>query len=159
MSESDDSTFGDEVYATGDDDAEFLDQAETLTGDGVEQDEPLDTSYSPPDFSPVATRYGNTAAEQAEGESLDQRLAQEVPDVDPDDVTAEEPAPRSGRLVAPDEGAHENTESDVVAYDVGKAGSAASAEEAAMHVVEADELNEQDSNEADLTGGSVDDFR
>ena len=159
MSESDDTTFGDDVYAAGDDDAEFLDQAETLTGDGAELDEPLDTSYSPPDFSPVATRYGNTAAEQAEGESLDQRLAQEVPDVSPDDVTAQEPAPRSGRLVAPDEGAHEDTEAAPVAYDAGKAGSAATAEEAAMHVVEEDELNEQDSNEQDLTGESVDDFR
>ncbi len=87
MSESDESTFGDDVYAAGDDDAEYLDQAETLTGDGIEFDEPLDTSYSPPDFSPVATRYGNTAAEQAAGESLDQRLAEEVPDISPDDVT------------------------------------------------------------------------
>ena len=78
MSESDNTAFGDEVYAAGDEDAEFLDQAETLTGDGAETDEPLDTSYSPPDFSPVATRYGNTAAEQAEGESLDQRLAQRL---------------------------------------------------------------------------------
>jgi len=159
MSESDDTTFGDDVYAAGDDDAEFLDQAETLTGDGTELDEPLDTSYSPPDYSPVATRYGNTAAEQAEGESLDQRLAQEVPDVSPDDVTADEPAPRSGRLVAPDEGAHEDTESAPVAFDAGKAGSAATAEEAAMHIVDEDELNEQQSNEEDLTGGQVDDFR
>ncbi|HST46361.1 DUF5709 domain-containing protein [Jatrophihabitans sp.] len=159
MSESDDTTFGDEVYTGGDDDAEYLDPAETLTGDGVELDEPLDTSYSPPDFSPVATRYGNTAAEQAEGESLDQRLAQEIPDVSPDDVTAEEPAPRAGRLVAPDEGAHEDTEAAEVAFDVGKAGSAATAEEAAMHVVEEDELNEQDSNEEDLTGDPVDGFR
>jgi len=163
MSESDDTTigdsnFGDDVYAAGDDDAEFLDQAETLTGEGAELDEPLDTSYSPPDFSPVATRYGNTAAEQAEGESLDQRLAQEVPDVTEDDVTAEEPAPRAGRLVAPDEGAHEDTEPDEVAYDAGKAGSAATAEEAAMHVVDEGELNEQDTNEEDLSGGRVDDF-
>ena len=158
MSETDDTAYGDQVYVGGDDDAEYLDQAETLTGEGAELDEPLDTSYSPPDFSPVATRFGNTAAEQAEGESLDQRLAQEVPDITPDDVT-DEAAPRAGRLIAPDEGAHEDLEAAPVAFDAGKAGSAASAEEAAMHIVGEDELNQQDSNEQDLTGDPVDDFR
>jgi hypothetical protein len=158
MTETNDTAFGDDVYAAGDDDAEYLDPAETLTGDGAELDEPLDTSYSPPDNSPVATRFGNTAAEQAEGESLDQRLAQEVPDVTPEDITSEA-APRAGRLVAPDEGAHADTESAPVAFDVGKAGSAASAEEAAMHVVDEDELNQQASNEDDLTADSVDEFR
>ena len=140
MSETDNTAFGDEVYTGGDDDAEYLDQAETLTGEGAELDEPLDTSYSPPDFSPVATRFGNTAAEQAEGESLDQRLAQEVPDITPDDVTLDEAAPRAGRLIAPDEGAHEDTEAAPVAFDAGKAGSAATAEEAAMHVIPEDEF-------------------
>jgi Family of unknown function (DUF5709) len=159
MSETDDTAYGDEVYVGGDDDAEFLDQAETLTGEGAELDEPLDTSYSPPDNSPVATRFGNTAAEQAEGESLDQRLAQEVPDITADDVTAEEPAPRAGRLIAPDEGAHEDEEAAPVAFDAGKAGSAATAEEAAMHVVDEDELNEQATNEEDLSADAVDDFR
>lgn len=157
MTETDDTAFGDDVYAAGDDDAEYLDQAETLTGEGAELDEPLDTSYSPPDNSPVATRFGNTAAEQAEGESLDQRLAQEIPDITPDDVT-EEAAPRAGRLIAPDEGVHELTEAPV-AFDAGKAGSAASAEEAAMHVVDEDELNQQVSNEDDLTADPVDEFR
>ena len=157
MTETDDTAFGDDVYAAGDDDAEYLDQAETLTGEGAELDEPLDTSYSPPDNSPVATRFGNTAAEQAEGESLDQRLAQEIPDITPDDIT-EEAAPRAGRLVAPDEGVHELTEAPV-AFDAGKAGSAASAEEAAMHVVDEDELNQQASNEDDLTADPVDEFR
>jgi hypothetical protein len=159
MSESDGSAFGDEVYVGGDEDAEFLDPAETLTGDGVDLDEPLDTSYSPPERSPVATRFGNTTAEQAEGESLDQRLAQEVPDVTPEDVTDEEPAPRAGRLVAPDEGSRADEEPAEVAFDVGKAGSAATAEEAAMHVVDEDELNQQASNEDDLAAEPVDDFR
>jgi hypothetical protein len=158
MSETDNTAFGDEVYTAGDDDAEYLDQAETLTGEGAELDEPLDTSYSPPDFSPVATRFGNTAAEQAEGESLDQRLAQEVPDITPDDVT-DEAAPRAGRLIAPDEGAHEDTEAAPVAFDAGKAGSAATAEEAAMHIVDEDDLNEQDTNEEDLSADPVDEFR
>ena len=158
MSETDNTAYGDEVYVGGDDDAEYLDQAETLTGEGAELDEPLDTSYSPPDNSPVATRFGNTATEQAEGESLDQRLAQEVPDITPDDVT-DEAAPRAGRLIAPDEGAHEDTEAAPVAFDAGKAGSAATAEEAAMHIVDEDDLNEQDTNEEDLSADPVDEFR
>jgi hypothetical protein len=42
---------------------------------------------------------------------------------------------RAGRLVAPDEGSHENTESDLFASDIGLDGAGASAEEAAMHVI------------------------
>jgi hypothetical protein len=141
--------FGDSVYEAGVEDAEDFDPIENLTGEDAE--EPLDTGYSPPDYRPSATRYGTTAAEQAAGESLDQRLAQEEPDIDGDIlVEAGSPAPRAGRLVAPDEGAHDADEPDVIALDVGRAGSAASAEEAAMHVVDEDELNEQDTNEQDL---------
>src|SRR5206468_349819 len=42
---------------------------------------------------------------------------------------------RAGRLVAPDEGAHADEEKDLLAQDVGIDGAAASAEEAAVHVV------------------------
>ncbi|OLB64964.1 MAG: hypothetical protein AUI10_08900 [Actinobacteria bacterium 13_2_20CM_2_72_6] len=44
-----------------------------------------------------------------------------------------------GRLVAPDEGAHEDAEKDEVAIDAGAAGGGASAEELAMHPVPDDE--------------------
>lgn len=47
-------------------------------------------------------------------------------------------ASRSGRLVAPNEGAHEDDESGLIATDVGIDGAAASAEEAAMHIVDED---------------------
>jgi hypothetical protein len=53
-----------------------------------------------------------------------------------DDIEGEVGDLRAGRLVEPDEGAHEDTEKDLVAEDVGIDGGAASAEEAAMHVVE-----------------------
>ena len=43
---------------------------------------------------------------------------------------------RAGRLVADDEGAHEDDEKQVWASDVGVDGAGASAEEAAMHVVD-----------------------
>ena len=150
MTENDD-LYGDSVYEGGVEDAEDMDPAENLTGDGIDLDEPLDTSYSPPDRRPAATRWGTTGEEQAAGESLDQRLSEEEPDptAGPDDYAEDGGSgedggaaePRAGRLVAPDEGAHGDTEKDEIARDVGKAGSAASAEEAAVHVVDEDSLD------------------
>jgi hypothetical protein len=46
---------------------------------------------------------------------------------------------RAGRLVAPDEGVDVDDESDLLASDVGIDGSAASAEEAAVHVIDGEE--------------------
>ena len=51
------------------------------------------------------------------------------------------PDPRAGRLVAEDEGAHPDEEEDLVASDVGIDGGGATAEEAAMHVVEEDDYD------------------
>jgi hypothetical protein len=42
-------------------------------------------------------------------------------------------ADRAGRLMAPDEGAHEDIENDLLTHDVRIDGGAASAEEAAVH--------------------------
>lgn len=70
--------------------------------------------------------------------NLDEWLAMEEPDLDPyapDPGVAEG---RAGRLIAPDQGTGEDTESDAVAYDVGIDGAGASAEEAAMHVIDDD---------------------
>jgi len=48
--------------------------------------------------------------------------------------------PRAGRLVADDEGAHAVGEADdLVAHDAGIDGGAATAEEAAVHIVEDDD--------------------
>jgi hypothetical protein len=43
---------------------------------------------------------------------------------------------RSGRLVEPDEGVRLDTEGDLTAEDVGIDGAGASAEEAAVHVID-----------------------
>ncbi len=126
--------FGDSVYEGGDDDGVDLDPTETLTGD--DNEEPFDTSYSPPEREPRASQYGTTALEEFEGESLDQRLSEEVPDIDESDVADDDADPRAGRLVAPDEGAHGDEEKDEVAFDAGTAGYGASAEEAAVHVID-----------------------
>ena len=81
-----------------------VDPSESLTGDNTE--DPLDAGYSPPDRASHSWR-GDTADEAREGESLDQHLAEEEPDVWVDDDDDVEPDRRAGRLVAPDEGAHE----------------------------------------------------
>jgi Family of unknown function (DUF5709) len=126
--------------------------------------DPLDRGVAPPERWSAAMKFGSTADEQAEGESLDQLLAEEEPDdaldLDGDDDLPEDeedtdeadeyldglllddgPDPRAGRLVAEDEGAHPDEEADLVARDVGIDGGAASAEEAALHVVEDDETD------------------
>lgn len=116
-------------------------------GDGPDQDaifdDPdatLDSGYSPPE-SYRGEGFGTTADEALQGESLDERLRQEEPEPDPyaepveDLDDGEVGAERAGRLVDPDGGFGEDTEKDLVGEDVGIDGAAASAEEAAVHVV------------------------
>ena len=149
--------WGDDVYqpdaSDQREDTGLLDGEDTLENDGV--DDPLDRGWSPPDRPLAVEHTGVTAAERHKGETLDQRLAEEQPDlVAPDGdglgdadgtdgelLDNEVGALRSGRLVAPDEGAHEDEESALVATDVGIDGAAASAEEAAMHIVDEDALS------------------
>ena len=115
-------------------------------GDSMSDDrgltEPLDEGYSPPEKWSVGQGYGNTPLEEELGETLDQRIAQEEPEPDPyaeEDVEdlddGEVGNARAGRLVAPDEGAGEDEDSEMFADDAGIDGAGASAEEAAMHVV------------------------
>jgi hypothetical protein len=143
-------------------DYEVLDAGDTL--DGEPGNDPLDRGVATPDRWTAGMRFGTTAEEQREGASLDRLLAEEEPDTTPDeededdpwaasgdDDAADEdidglllddgPDPRAGRLVAEDEGAHADTEEDLVASDVGIDGGAASAEEAAVHVVEEDDYD------------------
>lgn len=131
--------YGDSVYEAGDavEDAENLDPIEDLTGD--DPDEMMQTGYNPPDREPHSLRDAPTPREEREGESLDQKLAEENPDVSADDIDTADAEPRAGRLVAPDEGAHPDEEKDEIARDVGPAGYASSAEEAAMHIREEEE--------------------
>jgi Family of unknown function (DUF5709) len=128
------SSFGDEVYADGVEDVDDIDPSDTLLEDNL-ADDPLDEGYTVPEREPHASRFGTTAFEESQGESLDQLLAEEEPDVS-DDGSDEDEDARSGRLVAEDEGAHPSYERDSVANDVGLAGKAASAEEAAVHIIE-----------------------
>jgi hypothetical protein len=148
--------WGDDVYQPDasdiQDDSGLLDEEDTLEDDDV--DNPLDRGWSPPEKPWAVEHDGVTAAERLHGETLEQRLAEELPDLavpdgdglgDSEDTDGElldeeVGAVRSGRLVAPDEGVHEDEESALVATDVGIDGAAASAEEAAMHIVDGDAL-------------------
>ena len=132
-----------ERYDPAEDDG-VLEPADTLDDDDLRSDV-LDTGIDPGDRYRGATSYGTTAEEERRGESLDQLLAEEEPEVGADDEWTDEdqppddgdlPDPRSGRLVAPDEGSHGDDESDAVAIDVGIDGGGAGAEEAAVHVVQ-----------------------
>jgi hypothetical protein len=133
---SDDGQFGDSVYEGGDavDDSDILDPVDDLTGD--DPDENMETGYSPPDREPYDLRHVPTAFEERMGPSLDERLSEEVPDVSEDDIFTADAEPRAGRLVAPDEGAHADEETDEIAEDAGPAGYASSSEEAAIHVID-----------------------
>lgn len=114
----------------------------------------MDRGWNPPEKWSAGQGYGNTPYEEAVGETLEQRVAQEEPDpaakpidelVEEAEAEAEEGdedltdhevgVERAGRLVEPDEGAHTDDEKDLLATDVGIDGAAASAEEAAVHVV------------------------
>ena len=120
---------------TGDDD--FVDEDQLQPEDTLEDQEVgdiLDRGYSPPDYRP---------AEHPEHETLDERLADEVPDVSADGPDPDYPSDdrevgesRAGRLVAPDEGEREDVDSELVGRDAGVDGAGASAEEAAVHLVE-----------------------
>ena len=108
--------------------------------------EPLDEGYSPPEKWSVAEGYGNTPLEEELGETLDQRLAQEEPEPDPyelaatetEDVGGEVGSVRAGRLVDEDQGLGPDEEKDLVGLDVGIDGAGASAEEAAVHIIDDD---------------------
>jgi hypothetical protein len=127
------------LYSTDDDDQ--LPQEDTLIDRGV--DDILDEGYSPPD----------KWREPRDHETLDELLSEEEPDPamqldteDPgdsgDDLSEdfsdddEVGDRRAGRLVAPDEGVNPDVDSDLLADDVGIDGSGASAEEAAVHVID-----------------------
>ncbi|GAA1523287.1 DUF5709 domain-containing protein [Streptomyces albidochromogenes] len=147
---SEEAARGDDVYQPENSDAQNrpTDDLDLENAIGERDlDEMLDEGYSPPERALGVTKHGTTAEEQREGESLDQRLAQETPDVRPPDgdevgdlpggegEPLEEQAAdtRAGRIApVAEEAPRRNI--GVLGRDVGIDGGAASAEEAAMHV-------------------------
>jgi len=134
-------------YSADDDDQ--LQPEDTLIDRGI--DDILDEGYSPPERPYGRGAYGPS-------ETLDQQLAEEEQDplsrignpLNTDEQQRSDEAEReiefpqrrevgrvrAGRLVAPDRGYGEGTEAELVAEDVGISGGAASAEEAAIHIID-----------------------
>lgn len=130
-------TYGD--YSVDDEDQPGAE--DTLLGSDVADE--ADRGYSPPERYSAGQGYGNTPWEEEHRETIDQRISQEEPEPDPYDEKAVDDLQdgevgdrRAGRLVDIDEGLGEDTEKDLVGTDVGIDGAAASAEEAAVHIVE-----------------------
>jgi hypothetical protein len=141
------------------DDEDQLQPGDTL--DDGDLEDVLDRGYSPPDRAPKGYDDYPTEAERRQGESLDEKLAEEEPDIDPyaevdevedhedenaldEQLGLDEADERTGRLVAPDGGLGEDVDKQEVALDVGIDGAGASAEEAAMHITREPEPPEGD---------------
>lgn len=126
-----------------------LSREDALAGAENDVEDELDRGYSPPEKLSGNMRHGTTTAEVLAGETLEERLEQEVPEEDPyEAASAEDPADiddgevgdeRAGRLVDLDQGGAEDTEETMVGDDAGIDGAAAGAEEAAVHVVPEDD--------------------
>lgn len=150
MSEYQSDTFQNEVP----DREEQLDQDQLQPGTSLEDRgvaDALDEGYSPPEKPSVLLREG-------EHDTLDARLSEEIPEPDPYAETEQEEAAdngvpheadfldletgdeRAGRLIEPNQGIGPDTEKDLIGIDAGIDAGAASAEEAAMHVIPEDQL-------------------
>jgi hypothetical protein len=141
-------------------DYEVLDSSDTLAGSPG--DDPLDRGVATPERWSAPIRSGGTAEEQEEGESLDDLLAEEEPDIHAEDygdddiadldenapgydvrrfLHAEGPDQRAGRLVPEDdddEGIGVD-DGDAIGRDAGIDGGGATSEEAAIHVLDGED--------------------
>lgn len=135
-----------------------LSQSDSLIDRGL--DDVLDEGYTAPENWSPAQGFGNTAAEMKQGETIEQRIAQEVPESDPKKLkgpwnpsgeSREVGSKRAGRLVDAAGGIAEvDVEAEAVATDVGIDGAGASAEEAAMHIISEEDLADQGDDFDDL---------
>lgn len=137
-------TYGD--YSVDDEDQ--ITGEDALSGDVLEGEVRDELDHGIVTADRYSTDYGNTPWEEEHRESIDQRQRQEVPEPDPyaveyddaeecDDPDGREVGnKRAGRLVDPDQGGGEDTESEVYGVDAGIDGAGASAEEAAMHIID-----------------------
>ncbi len=117
-----------------------LQQADSLIDRGVR--DVLDEGYIAPDHWSPAMGFGNTPAEMRQGETIEMRVQQEEPERTPTDEdwnpykeNRQVGTERAGRLMAVQGAGREDT----LGVDVGISGGAASAEEAAMHIITEDD--------------------
>src|SRR5829696_3754247 len=105
-----------------------LEPEDTLDGTPGVRDV-LDTGWSPPERPWAVDDWGTTEAEESAGESLDGRLARELPD----DVG--NGGDGLGDSSDADGGGADDSDDELFAWDRGIDGAGASAEEAAVHIV------------------------
>ncbi len=124
-----------------------LDTADTLEYRGPT--DPLDEGWSPPDREPAV--HVPTATEEENGLSLDELLAAEEPDISSgeeshlfDEYGEQVGGQRAGRLVAADLDSADFKERDYFGGDIGIEGAGASAEEAAVHIIDPEETEDDD---------------
>lgn len=174
---SDRESFDDDLGSYSLDDEDQLQPEDTLNYRGTS--DLLDEGWIPPDRPQGVTAFGVTVAEQRQHETIDMRRAQEEPepgdraddergrsgddDLDGDDLRDDDYAERglsgarrAGRLVGLDNGM--GIDDEAMARDIGIDGAGASAEEAAVHIIEDLDLPEDDQDddeswEASLTSG------
>lgn len=121
-----------DISRGGDGDSDQLPQEDTLVDRSV--DDLLDEGYTVPERD-RSNHFGETALEELTGESLDLRLSEEEPDIWDAPEKERRQTSRAGRLVA-DPYALDGRINDIYANDAGIDGGAASAEEAAVHIVD-----------------------
>jgi hypothetical protein len=102
-----------------------------------------DAGYVPPDRpytldDDQVTRFGGVG----QGDTLDERLHRERPDIDVDTPPSDAESDRAGRLQAFTDAPDTWNAASLDAVDVGISGGAATAEEAAIHVLPAEEMGE-----------------
>jgi hypothetical protein len=112
-----------------------------LEGDGAEDtflDGVGDNTGDAGDRYQASLWFGTTAEEQSRGQSLEQRLLEEEPDLIDDEAADAGVRGRQDRrdlrqLVTGGEGSHSRTDPDLIGFDTADAG--LSAEERALHVI------------------------
>lgn len=148
---TDNDQFIDEQVPDGSEQLDQLESDRSLLDRGLR--DVLEEGYIAPDDWSVAEGFGNTAAEMRQGETLDQRIKQEEPERTDDTAEGETENlndrevghQRAGRLVDANQGyPGEDREPQLIGSDVGIDGAAASAEEAAMHIIDEDEIDRGD---------------
>lgn len=128
------------------DSLEQISKEDGLIDRGV--DDLLDEGYVAPDNWSPAQGFGNTPEEMRRGETIEQRISQEQPEEsprikgrwNPSGEEREVGAIRAGRLIHDPNETLGNSGRHSTGHDVGIAGGAASAEEAAIYIIDESKL-------------------
>ena len=122
--------------------AAVVDEQAEYSMAGPPRGDPHDAGYVPPDRPYVLDDDQVSTGGARRGDTLEERLHRERPDVDPDTPASDSECDRTGRLQAFADAPDTWSAASLDTVDVGVSGGAASAEEAAIHVLPAEEMGE-----------------